>query len=288
MKGHEQSEPVDEIIPADRAGENTGLRATDEARPIHFLFPVMVSFSGETFVMSDLTARLSTRGIILPLEKGRALPQGARVSLTFRISRWEDPLAIQGEVVRSASSGTAEEDDPPGIDIKFLDLSDEDRKRLRRLSEEAKDASMVEAIRRVVREGGRSLFEEIRRRSADQKVILATCAKGEEVDVLIRDGNPSVLLRLLQNPRLNTPQVLLILQDPSLPARVLAAVRRNARWSSLEEIRVQICLHHNTPLQDALTLIPKLSIPSLQVVAGNRVLRSQIRTKARQVLGPAK
>jgi len=244
-------------------------------RPVRVVFPVQVAFSGEAFKISEFTANLSVGGIFLLTE--HKVDPGTRGTLTFRISQWDDTFTLDAEVVR-VDPGDGER--PAGLGIQFLDLGPIDVRRLRRLVDGIRDGSVSQAIRRSIREEKRELLEELRRRPMDQKVIFALSAERLEIDALIRDGVPAVVIRLLHNPRLTVIQVKQVLRDTRMNTRVLIAVRREHKWMNDEENRFLFCVHPHAPLQEALNLLNQLSIERLKAIQANGALKQQLRAKA--------
>ena len=164
--------------------------------------------------------------------------------------------------------------------IQFLDPGPTDIRRLRRLVDGIRDGSVSEAIRRSIREENRDVLEELRRRPMDQKVIFALSAERKEIDALIRDGVPTVVIRLLSNPRLTAVQVKQVLRDARMNTRVLIAVRRERKWMNDEENRFLFCIHPHAPLQDALNLLNQLSVERLKAIQANGALKQPLRAKA--------
>jgi uncharacterized protein (TIGR02266 family) len=263
-------------------GRNVGSEQEPRVdRSVRVAFPIQVSFAGESLRIKEFTGNLSVGGLFLPTE--RSIPVGTRGTLTFRMSHWDDPFTVHAEVAWIADQPTDEQ--PVGIGMKFVDLEENHRKRLWRLMEGIQDGSVVESIRRSIREEGKNLHQVLRQRPTDQKVIFATCAQHEEISALIRDGNPSAVLRLLENPRLTKEKLKMILRDQRMPTKVLLAMKKVQRLMAEEEIRVLFCLHLRAPLQDVLNLLPGLSGKSLNALATNATLRQQIRTRAKQLAG---
>ncbi|MFQ5701476.1 MAG: PilZ domain-containing protein [Acidobacteriota bacterium] len=250
-------------------------------RPTRVIFPVKVSFSSQKFDIHEFTANLSIGGIFLCTDE--VIPPGTRGTLTFRISRWEEPFTVAAEVARVVEPGE-DTREPAGLGIKFIELTARDAGRLKRLVEGIRDGSIAEAIRRTVREEGINLLQELRRRPADQKVTFAFCAKGEEIDVLVRDGNMAVLMRLLDNPRLTTINIKKMLRDPRVPTKVLDAINQAKRWLVDDEARFLFCSHPNAPLATATLLLTRLRREHLMALERNANLRTPIRMKAREAL----
>jgi hypothetical protein len=186
--------------------------------------------------------------------------------------------------VRCVPPDSASGDQPAGLGLRFIDLEPGERRLLERLVDEVRDGSVTEIIRRELRRGGVDLQRQLRLRPTDQKVMLASSANRAEIEGLIRDGHPSVVLRLLDNPRITPPHVRLILRDPRMTATVMIAVARVPRWFGDEECRALFCAHPQAPLREALALLPRLARARLAILAQNANLRPQIRTRARSLL----
>ena len=248
-------------------------------RPVRVVVPVLVSFASDSYTVRDFTVNLSEGGIFLQTE--RVCPPATRGSLKFRASQFEEPFTLRAEVVRVVPPGEEADGQPCGMGIRFLNVSEKDLNRLRRLVEGVRDGSVVEAIRRSVRESTRTILDELRRRPADQKMMLAFAAKGEEITALIRDGNPSVVIRLLDNPRMMISHVRTLLREKGLPSRVLSAVKRNDKCLVDEEARWLFCSHPRALLTEAMEQLPLLPVDRLRQLSGNPVIRQQIRIRAK-------
>jgi hypothetical protein len=178
----------------------------------------------------------------------------------------------------------ATNENPAGIAVHFVNVEPGAAEELRRIMAGLQVGSVTEAIRRAVRDGQRPLLEELRRRPADQKVIFAMAAKGQEMEDLIRDGNPAAVSRLLDNPRLGKIHLRLILMDMRTPARVLLLILSNTTWLVDEETRLLLCRHPLTPLPHVLRLVGTLSTGRVKALANLAILRQAIRTAARRLL----
>jgi len=251
-------------------------------RPVRVAVPVRVEFEGERFSIREFTANLSEGGIFLQTE--HMVPPGARGRLTFRITPWDPPFTVTAEVVRIVLPDGPEPDGPAGLGIRFVDLADDDRRRLQRIVEGVRDGSVVESIRRSLRESPHGLVQELRQRTPDQKMMLAVCAQGEEIDALLRDGNPSVVQRLLENPRLQVHHVRALMRDARLPASLLLDVKREVRWFRDDEVRWSFCRHPKAPFHEVQVVLASLPVPRLQQIVADSLVRPNVRQKAGDVL----
>ena len=258
------------------------VQPTFRPRPVRVSVPVRVEFRGTRFAIRELTANLSQGGLFLVTE--RMIPPGTRGRLTFRVTPWDPPFTLDAEVVRMVPPGGPESDGPAGLGIRFASIPDADRVRLQRLVDGVRDGSVIESIRRTIRESTHGLDHELRHRTPDQKMILAIGAQGEEIDALIRDGNPSVVQRLLDNPRLRIQHVRVIMRDPRAPTRVLLDVKRQNRWFRDEEVRWAYCRHPKAAFADVQHVMGTLSVPRLTQIAADGLVRMNVRQKAREIV----
>lgn len=251
-------------------------------RPVRVAVPVLVSFSSEAYAVREFSLDLSEGGIFVPTD--RICEVGTRGTLKFRVSQFDEPFDLEAEVVRFVRPGEEVGNQQAGLGMRFLEVTELDRKRLRRLVEGVGNGSVVEAIRTAIRESGRTLEEELRARPADQKLMLAIHATNQEAQALIREGNPSVMLRLLDSPRLSAVHVALMLRTPTLSVRVLQAIRKSRKWLNNDEARWLFCVHPATPMADALAETALLSQPRQREMARNMKVRRPIRMKAAELV----
>jgi uncharacterized protein (TIGR02266 family) len=253
-------------------------------RPVRVRFPADVEFSGERFQVQEFTANLSVGGIFLPTEY--AIPPGTIGKLTFRISQWDNPFTLEAQVVHIFPPGNETYDQRPGVGIQFLNLTKTDENRFQRLVEGVVDGSIAEAIRRAIREDGTDMERELRKRPIDQKLILAFQARADEIDAVIRDGNPVVVLRLMENPRLKIPHIRSITRNARMTPTIMLAVKKNDEWMKDEEVQYLFCKHPRTPIQEVQSVLSKLPRHRLQQLVQDVNLQPLVRKKVEAILGP--
>ena len=253
-------------------------------RPVRVNFPVLASFSSAAYAAREFNLNLSEGGMFLPTDKPCA--PGTRGTIRFRASQCDQPMEFAAEVVRCVEPGTEREGETPGLGIRFVDVSPEDLDRLREMVEGAHSGTVIDNIRKSLLEGGHTLAEELRTRPTDQKMMLALGATSGEIDALIRDGTPSVLIRLLDNPHLAQAQVVRMLRNPQLTTRVLSAIRGKAKFLVAPEARYLFVTHVNTNLAEALEQLRLLPPEMLREVGTSRELRPQLRLRAQELGQP--
>jgi len=251
-----------------------------KTRAIRVDVPVLVALEAGTFTIREFSLNLSEGGIFVATDKWCAV--GTRGTLRFQLTRFDEPFVLQAEVVRAVEPGREAEGQTPGLGIRFLDPKPEDHDRLRALLEGVRSGSIVEAFRRSIRESGRPFDVAIRTRPTSHKMMLAVNAKAEEINGLIRDGNPLVIARLLDCPRLTVPHVAAILRNRSLPTAVLIAIKKDSRWLSHEMLRWLFCGHPAAVLKDVEEELPRLTDENVRQIAADANVRTRVRMKAKE------
>jgi Tfp pilus assembly protein PilZ len=251
-------------------------------RPLRVTVPLLVSFSGQSFVARDFTLNLDVGAIYIPTDQPS--PRGAQGTIKFRASQFDKAFEIAAEVVHVVDPERASEHQPAGMGLQLIDLTETSMKRLGALIDTSHGGSVVYAIRKCLAEGETTLDSEIRSRPADQKVMLALQANSREIDALIREAIPAVLLRLLDNPRLTPGHVIAMLRNPKLNTRVLSAIHAKGRLLSCAETRFLFCIHLQTMLSEAREQLQLLPLEHLRKVVLNKQIKIQLRSLAEALL----
>jgi hypothetical protein len=79
-----------------------------------------------------------------------------------------------------------------------------------------------------------------------------------------------------------------MLRTPTLPVRVLQAIRKSRKWLNNDEARWLFCVHPATPVADALAETALLSEARLREMDRNMKVRRPIRMKASELLSSRK
>jgi len=250
-------------------------------RPPRVDFPVLVSFASDTFTVRQFSLNLSEGGMFLPTDKTCEI--GTEGTIKFRSSQYDRPMSVRAKVVRTVVPGSETNGQQAGLGIQFQNLTEKDLERLRAIVEGVSSGTVVERIRRSILESNQTMEVELRQRPTDQKMMLALTATSPEIDALIRDGTPSVLIRLLDCPRLSTPHVAAILRSPRVPTRVLSAIKLRGKWLSGAENRYLFCVHVNANPSEAIGQMKMLPPEHLRRIAANGQVKPALRVKATEL-----
>lgn len=125
-----------------------------------------------------------------------------------------------------------------------------------------------------------SLFDQIRRLTRTEKILLAQRAERSERTVLAMEFDPEILFYLCKNPRITIEEIVRISKMSTVNAPVVDLMARNGSWIQSEELRMNLVLNPKTPLATALRLLPMLSDKNLKVLARNREMKDPIKKTA--------
>ena len=86
----------------------------------------------------------------------------------------------------------------------------------------------------------------------------AKSAPAGELSSLIHETDDQTLLALLENPAVEEPHVIQMLERLDLSANVLAAIAEKGKWTASEGVRLRLARHPRTPRRFALALLRQL------------------------------
>jgi hypothetical protein len=92
----------------------------------------------------------------------------------------------------------------------------------------------------------------------DARIERARSASGDELKALLHEAGDDVLSALLENPNLEEPHVVLMLERLDLPAAVLTSIAGEGKWMASEGVRLRLARHPRTPKRFALAAVRQL------------------------------
>jgi hypothetical protein len=86
----------------------------------------------------------------------------------------------------------------------------------------------------------------------------APAEQSSELSSLIHATDEQALLALLENPAVEEPHILQMLERLDLSANVLGVIAEKGKWTSSEGVRLRLARHPRTPRRHALALLRRL------------------------------
>ncbi len=210
------------------------------------------------------------------------LPQqaGPDVALALASGTGDLRLSLEARVQRAR----VEEGGRVELGVEFGDVPDGDRQTLEslvsRVVEGLLPASLASLPRGAPPQQVRSALEQV---PMAHRASLATRGVAREREILLQDSDPQVLDALARNPNLTTPEARALLRLRQLLPRTLETMGREARFAAVEELKILIACHPNTPFSAAERLIATLTPDGKKRALRQPGLNPEIRFKlARQ------
>jgi hypothetical protein len=94
--------------------------------------------------------------------------------------------------------------------------------------------------------------------AARERIDRTRSASSDELKILLHEQVEAILLGLLENPNLEEPHVIQLLERLDLPANVLGAVATKGKWTASEAVRLRLAQHPRTPKRVALAVVRQL------------------------------
>ncbi len=113
---------------------------------------------------------------------------------------------------------------------------------------------------------GSSPIHRIKQMNPRQRSLLALKAGRTERQILLRDNTPQVLQNLLNNPHIDSEEVLQIARSSHAVAPILQRIASDARWSANQEIMTAVVRHPRTPSMVATRHLPALRTQDLRTM----------------------
>lgn len=117
-----------------------------------------------------------------------------------------------------------------------------------------------------------------------QKLTLARRGPSRVAGAILAEGHSQALKLSLNNAFLSESQVLKVLANAAVPARVVAAIAQHPRWSIQYNIRAALVRNPHTPVTCLLAILPNLTLRDLKDIVSLESLSAHSRTYIRKEL----
>ena len=115
-------------------------------------------------------------------------------------------------------------------------------------------------IRRVAEE---MILTRVPHLAVGEKLTLARRGPARVAGALLAEGHPQAVKLALQNSFLTESQVLKVLANQGVPARVVAAIAQHSKWSCRYNVRMALVRNPRTPAPAVLAFLPDLTLRDL-------------------------
>ena len=129
-----------------------------------------------------------------------------------------------------------------------------------------------------------SIYSLLKKMSMGQKVALATKGNREVRNLLIRENNKMLCLKVLENPRLGEADVEAYAKSTNISVDVLRGIANQKEWCKKYPIVKGLVFNPRAPLGVTLDLVKKLTLKDIEFLSKNRNVPDTLRNTARRML----
>jgi len=129
-----------------------------------------------------------------------------------------------------------------------------------------------------------SIYALLKKMSMGQKVALATKGNREVRNLLIRENNKMLCLKVLENPRLGETDIEAYAKSTNISVDVLRGIANQKEWCKKYPIVRGLVFNPRAPLGVTLELVKKLTLKDIEFLSKNRNVPETLRNTARRML----
>jgi len=129
-----------------------------------------------------------------------------------------------------------------------------------------------------------SIYAMLKKMSMGQKVALATKGNREVRNLLIRENNKMLCLKVLENPRLGETDIEAYAKSTNISVDVLRGIAMQKEWCKKYNIVRGLVFNPRVPIGVSLELIKRLTLKDIEFLSKNRNVPDTLRNTARRML----
>ena len=133
-----------------------------------------------------------------------------------------------------------------------------------------------------------SIYSLLKKMSMGQKVALATKGNREVRNLLIRENNKMLCLKVLENPRLGEGDIEAYAKSTNISVDVLRGIANNKEWMKKYPIARGLVFNPRAPLGITLDHVKRLTDKDVDFLSKNRNVPETLRNTARRMLSAKK
>jgi hypothetical protein len=128
-----------------------------------------------------------------------------------------------------------------------------------------------------------SIYQILKKMTMGQKVALAVKGNREVRNILIRDNNRMLCLKVLENPRIADGDIEAYAKSTNVSEDVLRGIANTKEWIKKYPILKGLVFNPKTPIGVTLDLLKRITFKDLEGLAKNRNVPETLRSSARRL-----
>jgi len=129
-----------------------------------------------------------------------------------------------------------------------------------------------------------NMLQRIQKLSVSEKIYLALRGGKEIRSILLRDPSREVVLRVIENPRINEVEIELLTKSRAISEEVLRKITKKREWMKNYNVIVGLVTNPKTPPGIAVSLVSELKTKDLAVLEKNKNVLEGVRATAKKFL----
>lgn len=129
-----------------------------------------------------------------------------------------------------------------------------------------------------------SIYSLLKKMSMGQKVALAVKGNREVRNILIRENNRMLCLKVLENPRISETDIEAYAKSTNLSDDVLRGIANQKEWCKKYPIVKALVFNPKAPLGVTLDFVKRLTLKDIEFLSKNRNVPETLRTAGRRLL----
>jgi hypothetical protein len=129
-----------------------------------------------------------------------------------------------------------------------------------------------------------SIYALLKQMTMGQKVALAVKGNRDVRNLLIRESNKLLCLKVLENPRISDTDIEAYAKSTNIPEEVLRGIALRKEWCKKYPVVKALVLNPKAPLGVTLDFIKRLNLKDLEQLAKNRNVPETLRSTARKLV----
>ena len=135
---------------------------------------------------------------------------------------------------------------------------------------------MVEMVQGGYEEQEETLFQKVQKMSTSEKIRFAQRGDKEVRNLLIRDGERTVQMAVVNNPRITDAEIVIIANSRNIHEEILRKIGTSRDCLKLYPVRAALVQNPKTPLPVSLKLLPTLMLKDLRTIAKSKAVPNAI------------
>jgi hypothetical protein len=153
------------------------------------------------------------------------------------------------------------------------------------ITQKQPDAKQINKIDTNKDEEESSTFiQRVSEMSIPDKLKLAVSGTARDRMALIRDPNKIVCQAVIDSPKINEGEIVMIASNKSIDKDIIATIARNKQWHANYKVVSSLAFNPKTPVKDGMAFVRKLRRKDLRLMTKDRNVSQVIRNFAMSVL----